>query len=360
MNIGLVRRGFSRTGGAESYLKRLGQVLADHGHAITLYASADWPPAEWPFGKLVHLEGCSPLQFAQELADRTTAGELLFSLERILKCDCYRAGDGVHQSWLERRSELEPGWRSRFRRATRKHKEVLFLEREMLQNRRTRFVIANSKLVKEEIIKEYGFPAEQIAVVYNGLPHSQFQNQSSRRAELRNQFGLKQTDVGLLFAGSGWTRKGLRFALEAMRRTKNRNLKLLVAGRGRKPLLVNEKVCFLGPLSDVGGVCLASDLFVLPTIYDPFSNACLEALSFGLPVITTAANGFSEIIKPGVHGQIIQRPDDVAALADALNVWSDANLRTKARPACVELSAAYSMERNMNETVEQLEKLGAL
>ena len=46
----------------------------------------------------------------------------------------------------------------------------------------------------------------------------------------------------------------------------------------------------------------AVDVFVLPTIYDPFSNACLEALAAGLPVLTTTANGFAEILTPGVTG----------------------------------------------------------
>ena len=52
---------------------------------------------------------------------------------------------------------------------------------------------------------------------------------------------------------------------------------------------------------------LATDIFLLPTLYDPFSNACLEALAAGRAVITTRANGFSEIIESGRHGTIVQR-----------------------------------------------------
>jgi len=58
----------------------------------------------------------------------------------------------------------------------------------------------------------------------------------------------------------------------------------------------------------------------LPSIYDPFSNACLEALASGLPVITTRDNGFSEIIENGVHGSIVDRSSDSAALRDAISV----------------------------------------
>jgi UDP-glucose:(heptosyl)LPS alpha-1,3-glucosyltransferase len=57
---------------------------------------------------------------------------------------------------------------------------------------------------------------------------------------------------------------------------------------------------------------------VLPTIYDPFSNAALEALAAGLPVITTRANGFSEIMREGVDGTVLDAPDDLRALVAAV------------------------------------------
>ena len=71
MKIGLVRRGFSRTGGAESYLKRLGRALSDAGHQLTLFATEEWPAAEMalrPAGSvqgilspsLCQIGGCSP------------------------------------------------------------------------------------------------------------------------------------------------------------------------------------------------------------------------------------------------------------------------------------------------------------
>ena len=100
MKIGLVRRGFSRTGGAESYLKRLGRALKDAGHQATLYSTLDWPPAEWSYGPLFRSDASSPLTFARAVRDSRQPGEILFSLDRVMQCDCYRAGDGVHKLWL--------------------------------------------------------------------------------------------------------------------------------------------------------------------------------------------------------------------------------------------------------------------
>src|SRR5438067_13623700 len=52
MKIGLVRRGCSASGGAESYLKRFAEAARAAGHACVLFTSEAWPPNEWPFGEL--------------------------------------------------------------------------------------------------------------------------------------------------------------------------------------------------------------------------------------------------------------------------------------------------------------------
>jgi UDP-glucose:(heptosyl)LPS alpha-1,3-glucosyltransferase len=103
----------------------------------------------------------------------------------------------------------------------------------------------------------------------------------------------------------------------------------------------------------------AADLFVLPTLYDPFSNACLEALSAGTPVITTMANGFSEIIESGVHGQIIDRGKDITALQEAIENWIEPGRRSGASQLCTELARTYSMDRNVERTLRVLEGLRA-
>jgi UDP-glucose:(heptosyl)LPS alpha-1,3-glucosyltransferase len=71
----------------------------------------------------------------------------------------------------------------------------------------------------------------------------------------------------------------------------------------------------------------AADVFALPTHYDPFANATLEAMASGLPVITTRLNGVAEIIRPGVDGLLVDRPDEVEELAKALLVLTDRTTR---------------------------------
>jgi UDP-glucose:(heptosyl)LPS alpha-1,3-glucosyltransferase len=357
MKIALVRRGYSRTGGAESYLKRLGRALTDAGHQASLYSTVDWPPAEWPYGPLFRFSDSGPFRFAKAVQEARQPEEILFSLERILECDCYRAGDGVHKVWLERRVAHEPRWRALFRFANRKHAELLQLERTLLMKGGARHIIANSRMVRQEIIDEYAYPAKNITVIYNGLPDVPLKRKPRSRDEVRREWGLRENDIVMLFAGTGWDRKGLKYTILALEGISNRNVRLLVAGTGKKHNYRSNRVKFLGPVADMPSLFLAVDIFVLPTAYDPFSNACLEALSFGLPVITTATNGFAEIMASGVHGEVTDRADNVPGLQLAIEKWLDPARRVSASERCTELARAYTMERNVEETLAVLERL---
>jgi len=149
----------------------------------------------------------------------------------------------------------------------------------------------------------------------------------------------------------------LRFAIEAIRSLKDRRIKLLVAGEGKKPAFTPPNVRFLGPIEDMHSLYVAADLFVLPTVYDPFSNACLEALSAGVPVITTTSNGFSEIIQSGVHGEVLDRPDDVEALANAINHWCELGQKDDVRNGCMKLAQDFTIGRNVAATMKVLEQI---
>jgi len=356
VKIGLVRRGFSPTGGAESYVKRLGRALADAGHEAVLYSTTDWPQAEWPYGKLVRVRASGPQQFAKAIQASRQSDETLYSLERIQECDCYRAGDGVHKLWLEHRVAHEPRWRAFFRFMNRKHGELLELERNMFERGGARHVIANSRMVQNEIMSAFGYPSEKITVVYNGLPEAHFKRKPQSRAETRNRWGLRDKDIAILFAGSGWDRKGLQYAIRTVDGISDPNAQLLVAGKGKKQVK-SKRVRLLGPVSEMQSLLMASDIFVLPTVYDPFSNACLEALSYGLPVITTATNGFAEIIEPGVHGAVIDRADNIRALRHAIEEWLEPERREVARGKCSEVARHYTIKSNVEQTLRVLEKL---
>lgn len=343
MKIGFVRRGYSATGGAEAYLRRLAAGVMAAGHAPVLIGTTDWPETDWPGEFVVRVDGSSPARFAREAARAVEGCDVTFSLERIARCDVFRAGDGVHAAWLDRRAAFEPAWRRWARAVNAKHRQLLALEAEVFSPERTGAVIANSAMVRDEIVARYGYPADRITVIPNGYdaPPPAPGARERRRAEL----GIGADEFVALFAGSGWERKGLRFAVEAMR---GREGTLLVAGRGRWRGALPDNVRLLGPRRDLTEDFAAADVFVLPTIYDPFSNACLEALAAGLPVITTTANGFGEILTEGMHGSLVA-PGDVASTARALEFWR--GRAGAARTQCAARAAEFSVARNVGATL---------
>jgi len=345
LTIGFVRRGYS-SGGAEAYLKRLGAGVAATGRGVVLFTAGDWPAAEWSFGPIVQLKAKSAIAFADEL-ERVSREkcDVLLSLERVWRCDVYRAGDGVHRAWLQRRAEIGGRFQKFSRFFNRKHSAALDLEESLFANRRARRVIANSQMVKEEIASFHGYPADRIDVVYNGVPLELFRDEGER--------ATTRDEIVVLFAGSGWERKGLQFAIEAVEAQKGK-MKLLVAGRGKAGEFSSSQTEFLGVVRDMPSLYRAADIFLLPTVYDPFSNACLEALAAGLPVITTKANGFSEIIENGRHGTVVDDPRNVSALSDALQFWSDPARRQQAMTDNRALAAQFDISRNVSETLQVL------
>jgi len=369
MKIGLVRRGYSPSGGAESYLKRFAGALQRVVHEVVLFASPEWPEEQRPCQHFFPVSAKTPLTFARTLSSLNPRQQCdcLFSLERVFECDIYRAGDGVHAAWLRRRAELEPFWKPIWRVCHPKHRQLLKLEESMLLHRGAVFVIANSNMVKDEIVKFYTYPEERIAVIYNGLESCEIDFDPELRDRKRLELNLKSEDTAILFAGSGWERKGLAYAIggveKVLAETSKRTLApgkltLLVAGRGKqKAYLTGKHVRFLGAVSDMKSYLAAADIFLLPTLYDPFSNACLEALGSGLPTITTSANGFSEIIRHGEEGEVLEKPWDTQGIARAILQWLDPERRREMRPKLVELAGQHRIEQNLEQTLACIQKL---
>ena len=361
LTIGFARRGYSTSGGAEAYLKRLGSGVADLGHEVQLFATTDWPREQWPFGRVTHLRAASAIAFADEIEKLRSQVRLdvLMSLDRVWRCDVYRAGDGVHRAWLNRRSKFEMPLERFVRGVRRKHRDLLRLENSLFEKQGAGRVIANSQMVKQEIIDLYNYPAAQIDVVPNGVPLDKFRFDPALREKSRDDLELEPDEIALLFVGSGWERKGLLFAIEAIALCKNRKMHLLVAGRGNRRRYRAKRVQFLGELEDLSPIYAAADIFILPTIYDPFSNACLEAFACGLPVITTRANGFSEIIQDGVHGSIIDPPTNLEGLRDAIQSWSDSSRRSAAKPGIIARASEFDIAKNVEQTMALLIHAGS-
>jgi len=137
LTIGFTRRGYSATGGAEAYLRRLGRGVVDLGHDVRLITTTDWPRSAWSFGEITRLRARSTIGFADALEKfRSQDGcDVLMSLERVWQCDVYRAGDGVHRAWLERCKQFSTPLQKLSRFLNRKHGDILRLEKSLFTDR---------------------------------------------------------------------------------------------------------------------------------------------------------------------------------------------------------------------------------
>ena len=321
MNLCVIARPFVFHGGVERATAGLLQALAARGHRLHVLSPGDQAPIP---GVTVGSLRVPPLPATARalmlvaVARRAmTAGrwDVVQSHERTLGQQIYRAGEGCHRGYLA------SGAATRTRGLY--HRVVLALEARVFA--RTERIVAIARQGGREIERLYGVSAARVRVIYNGVDLDRFhpRQRASDRVGARAEAGLSAGDDVLLFAGSGWERKGLATAIEALPRL--RGARLIVIGRGDHAryqrlaarLEVVDRVRWLGLRADLERWYAAADVLVMPTRYEPFGNVHLEALASGLPVVTTTAAGASELIDEGDNGAVVS-PGDARALAGAI------------------------------------------
>ncbi len=192
-------------------------------------------------------------------------------------------------------------------------------------------LIAISQSVKNEILSNYpSTPKEKIHVVYSGVNLEEFNPKNKKHCfnEIREKHNIPLDDILLIFVGNPFLRKGLDFVIKAFKKLKHEKLTLLISGRDDpKPyqilankLEVSEKIRFnIGLTPEIYKYFLASDIFVFPTLYEPFGLVILEAMASGLPVITSKLAGAAELIDDGEDGLQIKNPKNSNEIAEKLD-----------------------------------------
>ena len=333
VRVALVRQRYNPYGGAERFIERALPALERAGAELTLIARrADgWGARHFIEANPLHLGSTwRDMSFARAARTAWEAShfDLVQSHERIAGCDIYRAGDGVHAEWLEiRRTAADPMQRLGIA-LNPYHRYVCAAERRMFGHPRLRAVVCNSAMVRDEIERRFRVAPEKLHVIHNGvdLQHYHPDRRAVLRKAARAELGLSDDVYLFLFVGSGFWRKGLDAAIDALAASGNEKLHLAVAGRDRdcaryaaraQASGLGDRVRLLGGRDDVRPLYAAADCFLLPTRYDPFPNTVLEALAMGLPAIVGRRSGAAEVLQPGRNGWICD-PGDVPALAQLL------------------------------------------
>lgn len=235
------------------------------------------------------------------------------------------------------------------------------VERYCLTRSLTRTVIAVSEKVRAEIETFYGVESKKIVVIPLGVDAAAFHPGVSDqfRSTVRAELGLQADDFVVIFVGGDYRLKGLLNLLEALKQLPPR---LKVIGVGVEPdaalkdLMVQgrleDRVRLVGRTPEPSRYFAAADCFALPTRYDTFSLATLEAMACGLPVIVSRAAGVSEHLTDGLDSILLQEPGDVDVLARQLDrLLTDEGLRKRLGQEARKTAEGLSWEKVAERTL---------
>ncbi|MCA2997850.1 MAG: glycosyltransferase family 4 protein [Rhodocyclaceae bacterium] len=346
LRIALIRAKYNPFGGAERFVQTAVAALADEGVSMTVLTRA-WPETSAASGGAPTVDHVilNPRYFTSTGRDKSFAAavqqhlsqthyDLVQSHERIVGCDVFRAGDGVHATWLEQRRRVSSGLKQLGVRLNPHHRYLLTTERAMFESPKLRAVICNSQMVKADISRHFNIDPAKLRVILSGVDTTVLHPglRELHRAEARKSLRIPKAAPVALFVGSGFERKGLIGFLMGLAdqsghaRLTRESVRGIVVGHDKHmtrfqsfadQLGLSDRVVFVGGVNDVRPFYAAADIFVLPTLYDPLPNACLEAMACGLPVITSTASGAAELITNGVEGFVVDALD-TPAIADAI------------------------------------------
>jgi UDP-glucose:(heptosyl)LPS alpha-1,3-glucosyltransferase len=358
MKVALVRAKYNPFGGAERFLNDAVAAMQGSDVSFTLF-TREWPAQA--AASLQHrivnpryftsLDRESGFSHAVRDALRKEKFDLVQSYERLPDCDIYHAVDGVHAEWLRQRERVSSGAKRLGMAINPRHRYVLKAERAMYLSPRFKAAICISDMVKQDILRHFEVDANKLHVVYSGIDADKFspQNRAALRDETRRKLTIPLDAPVAVFVGSGFERKGLRAFLEALARPASGDVFGIVVGKDKKlaayqtlakQLGVDARVRFTGGVADTRPYYAASDVFVLPTLYEPFGLVFLEAMAAGLPVVASTGAGAAELVQTGVNGAVTDALD-TAAIAEAIRhcVTNTAVMSAAARATAQQFTA---------------------
>jgi glycosyltransferase involved in cell wall biosynthesis len=194
---------------------------------------------------------------------------------------------------------------------------------------RSNKIIAVSDFTRRELLQYYRVKEEKIRVIHNGVDVNKFKP-AGDKGKAKEELGLNPEDIAILSVGRLYARKGLFTLIESMPAVirRFRNAKFVISGKGQsnemkkliahaEKLSIRDNIIFTGYFPDkkLPKLYQAADVFAFSTFYENLPFAVLEALSTGLPVVTTCVGGIPEMIDSGKNGFLVQ-PFNAKELSD--------------------------------------------
>lgn len=367
-------------GGAERYLVDLCTRMASEGYEVHVYTE-HWEEEfdgihlhhvkTIPFPKSLRL-----LSFAIKATKEMENGkyDITLGVGNTLKADVLQPHGGVHWAWFWRSLRAYDNpilWTIKFLGRIFSPKQWVsgWIEDASYKGKKYFRIIAISDMVKQDIIRWYKIPEEQITVIYNGVDIERFHPRNRKyREEVRNRHGIGN-EVVILFVSNNFRMKGLSFLMQALADFKKEGhpfFKLLILGRDRKaPYLrlakklgISEEVVFAGSTDEPEKYYGAADLLVHPSFYDACSLTVLEALASGLPVLTSYSNGVTGAIRHQEEGWVVEDSRDVEELRRGVRFFFDEDVRKRASSQGRKKAESYSAEVNFHRVIKVFKEIG--
>jgi len=212
-------------------------------------------------------------------------------------------------------------------------------------------VLTIAEAVRKTFVTDgYVSDEAKTACIYDGLDLASLDHLETMD-DLRSRLGLVEGVFYLCFAGSLVKRKGVRELINAFTAIDRKDMRLLVLGDGPEAETLkamsrgDSRVEFLGFRSNASEYIKASDLFVLPSLYEGLPNVIIEAMAVGTPVLSTSVSGIPELIENEVSGRLVP-PSDVHALRDAMvELAGDRETLKRYSAESLKRSGFFSLER---------------
>jgi L-malate glycosyltransferase len=168
--------------------------------------------------------------------------------------------------------------------------------------------LANSESVKNFYVNNLGVDRKKITVIPNGIDLNTFESAKRYRNIFRKQMKVLSDEKVIVCVANLHKNKGHIYLLKAFEKIykKNKNIWLWLVGDGKERNYIekemnkykfNNKIVLFGKRDDVPIILSASDIFVLPTLFEGMSNAIMEAMASGLPIVTTDIKENGELLK---------------------------------------------------------------
>lgn len=365
-------------GGAERSIDQIARELVRRGHDVTILAGygpdTPFPPQPTvlfcPTGK--PRGGWRLMRFASWVARKLNGRDYDTSLSITTAAAAHvvQPRSGIVREFqlrnIARRSTGLGRWTKRAAiTASPKQRALRRLEARTMSHPRVQRFVAISRYVREQMRSHFNIPEDRIALIPNAVVMPNFTDDEHAfwRSRLRHELGIPGYATLYLFVSHNPLLKGVSPLMSAFARLSRRapDTSLIIVGSWSYSLErlaqrtgVRSRVRFLGQTNRIAPLYCAADVAVLPTYFDPASKVILEALAMGVPAITTRYNGAGDFVhgEDGLsRGRLIDEPDDIRALADAMVELADPRERQRCQAATAGLADTLSMRRH----VEQLE-----